>query len=197
MINNCINNEMEQQCYICLNENFENNYNKSDLITCDNTKCQGRAHKQCLLKYNIINKKKNINCHVCKIGNYEENKEHIINIINIDKEKRVRDPGELTFLDYIIQNLCCLLIFKPFAFLFIALLIVIALATIIIAAAMVYGIIIYLIFDHDPDSSSKLNYEKCLTYGLFVYLVIFILLGIVLLCDKEKKVWKIFTRRLR
>ena len=182
---NKYNNEMEQKCYICLNvELSEDNQNDSDLITCDNTKCSGYAHKGCLLKYNLINKKENINCHICKIGDYEENKEHIININNVDKEKIVRAPGEFTFLDSVIQNLFCLFIFKPFAFFFLALLIVVFFAIILIAGAMVYGIIIYLIFDY--DSSSKLNYEKCLTYGLSFYLVIFILVGLVLLCDKKK-----------
>lgn len=188
---------METKCYICLDENYENNHNKTDLITCDNTKCQGYAHKECLLKYNFINKKENINCHLCKIGNYKEDKEHIININNISEQKQIKDTGGLSFLDNLIQNLCCLLIFKPFLFILLTLLIVIFVTAILLAGAMVWGIIIYLIFDHDPDSSSKLDYEKCLTYGLFVYLVIFIILGIVLLYDKEKKVWKIFTRRLR
>lgn len=180
---------MDQKCYICLNvELSEDNLNDSDLITCDNTKCSGYAHKECLLKYNLINKKENINCHVCKIGNYEENKEHIINIKNIDNQKIVRAPGEFTFLDSVIQNLVCLFIFKPFLFMLLALLIVVSITIIMMAGAMVYGTIIYLIIDY--DSLSKLNYEKCLTYGLCFYLFIFIVWGLVLTVDKKKKVWK-------
>lgn len=183
MINNCLNNEMEHQCYICLNNNSENNYNKSDLITCDNTKCQGQAHKKCLLKFNLINKKENINCHLCKVGNYEANKEHIINIKNIDKEKQKR---ELTPLDSFLQGLFCLFIFKPLLFLLLACLLVISLVTILIAGAMVWGIILYLIINYENNSSSKLNYEKCLTYGLTFYLVILLILGIIILFDKKK-----------